>query len=228
LYRSYQLKKFQSSTFIPPIPTPLLYIQYVKSLYCIEQHYSCTYSLNSHRHLLDINNSRDIWRWYVVSTILHDTVLTCPKAITDKLTQMHLHKHTQYNGCKNANTRTTSHLLRETQTAATILKNTIFLVWHYIVHSLHLQGESEDGGARFVQNIRKLFPHYTASHSSWLSKLKSEISSNILHIENTQENIYVQHSNIKEQRGYFIENNHIIIYSTLSNTQNLSVRISWK
>jgi len=50
-----------------------------------------------------------------------------------------------------------------------------------------------------------------------------------LHIENTQENMYVQHSNIKQQRGYFIESNHInIIYSTLPTTQNLSVSISWK
>jgi hypothetical protein len=64
----------------------------------------------------------------VVYTILHDNFLTCSKAITDKFTQMHMHKHTQYNGCKNDNTRITSHLLKETQTAATILKNTIFLV----------------------------------------------------------------------------------------------------
>jgi hypothetical protein len=108
------------------------------------------------------------------------------------------------------------------------MKNTIFLVWHHIVHSLHLQGESEDGGTRFVQNNRKLFRQYAAWYPSWLSKLRSKISSNILHIENTQENIYVQHSNIKQQRGYFIENNHTIIYSTLSTTQNLSVTISWK
>lgn len=106
-----------------------------------------------------------------------------------------MHKYTQCNGCKNDNTRTTSHLLRETQTAAIGLKNTI-LVLHHIVHSLHLQGETEDGGTKFVQNNRKLFPHYAASHPSWLSKLKSKIPSNILHIENTQEHIYVQHSNI--------------------------------
>jgi hypothetical protein len=60
--------------------------------------------------------------------MFHDNFLTCSKVITDKFTQIHMHKHTQYKGHKNDNTRTTSHLLQETQTAAIVRKNTIFLV----------------------------------------------------------------------------------------------------